>query len=77
MIIDLSDWPVLTQEYAVESYAREYAKEYARRLGEIKGSVEICQEYGVTAEETVQKLMDRFGMSETEAGQWVREYWVR
>ena len=69
--------PALTQEYAVESYAKEYAKEYARTAGEIKGSVEICQDYGVTVEETVQKLMDRFEMDETEAGQWVREYWVR
>ena len=68
--------PALTQEYAVESYAREYAKDQ-RRLGEIKGIVETCQEFGVTAEETGWKLMDRFGMSVDEAGEWVREYWVR
>ena len=62
------------QEYAVEAYAKAYAKD-ERRTGEIKTTVEMCQDFGTTIEEAVQKLISKFGISRNDSAEYVKEYW--
>ena len=60
---------VFTQDFAVEAYARN-----ERRTGEIKTLVEMCQEFGATTDETIQKLMTKFGLSRDDAEGYEREF---
>ena len=58
------------QEYAVEAYAKD-----ERRTGEIKTAVEMCQEFGTSIEEAIQKLISKFGISRNDSAEYVKEYW--
>ena len=40
-----------------------------------KGIVETCRELGVSFDETIKKIKQRFGISEKEAREIVRKYW--
>ena len=60
------------QEYAVEAYAKD-----ERRTGEIKTAVEMCQEFGTTIEEAIQKLISKFGLSKKDSTEYVEEYWKK
>ena len=54
------------QEYAVEAYAKDE---------KIKTAVEMCQEFGTTIEEAIQKLISKFGISRNDSAEYVKEYW--
>ena len=41
-----------------------------------KGIVETCRELGVSFDETVNKIKQRFGISEKEAREIIRKYWL-
>ena len=58
------------QEYAVEAYAEDKA-----RTREYKNTVEMCQEFGTTIEEAIQKLISKFGISRNDSAEYVKEYW--
>ena len=58
------------QEYAVEAYAADREK-----TGMIKNTVEMCQEFGTTIEEAIQKLISKFGISRNDSAEYVKEYW--
>ena len=60
---------VFTQEYAVEAYAEDRA-----RTAAYKNTVEMCQEFGATSDETIQKLMTKFGLSRDDSEEYVREF---
>ena len=57
---------LFSQEYAVEAYAKDE---------KIKTAVEMCQEFGTTIEEAVQKLISKFGISRNDSAEYVKEYW--
>ena len=60
------------QEYAVEAYAEDKA-----RTREYKNAVEMCQEFGTTIEEAIQKLVSKFGLSKKDSTEYVKEYWKK
>lgn len=60
------------QEYAVEAYAEDKA-----RTREYKNTVEMCQEFGTTIEEAIQKLVSKFGLSKKDSTEYVKEYWKK
>ena len=60
------------QEYAVESYAEDKA-----RTREYKNTVELCQEFGATIEESIQKLISKFVLSKKDSTEYVKEYWKK
>ena len=41
-----------------------------------KGIVETCRELGVSFDETIKKIKQRFGISEKEAREIVKKYWL-
>ena len=46
------------------------------RKGIEKGIVETCRELGVSFEDTTEKIKQRFCISETDAREIVRKYWL-
>lgn len=59
------------QEYAVEAYAEDKA-----RTREYKNTVELCQEFGVSIEEAIQKLISKFGLSKKDSTEYVQSHKV-
>ena len=55
--------------------ARGAARGAAR--GEARGIVETYQEFGKSQEETMEKLMDKLGVSEAEAKESIEKYWKK
>lgn len=43
----------------------------------ICGCVEMCREFGLSKEETVIKIKEKFSVTEEEAKQYVEDYWDR
>ena len=41
----------------------------------VQSAVEMCQEFNLSFPDSVQKLVDKFGMSENEAEETVQKYW--
>jgi len=60
------------QEYAVEAYAEDKAK-----TREMKGAVEMCQEFGATIEEAIQKIAAKFGLSKKDSTDCVEKFWKK
>ncbi len=59
---------------AVEQ-AVEQAVEKADSEAAIRTTIEMCQDFGISTEETVQKLIDKFSLSKEMAENKVQEYW--
>ena len=45
------------------------------KLEKLKTAVEMCQEFGTTIEEAIQKLISKFGISRNDSTEYVKEYW--
>lgn len=60
------------QEYAVEAYAEDREK-----TGELKGAVQMCQNFGASIDEAIRKIAAQFGLSQKDAASYVDEYWKR
>ncbi len=58
---------IFNQERAIAAYAFEV---------EIKTYIETLKEFGVTLEDTTQKVMSRFGLTKDVAENEVRTYWI-
>ena len=63
---------LFNQEYAVEAYGADKEK-----TGMIRTTVELCQEFGTTIEEAIQKLISKFGLSKKDSTEYVEEYWKK
>ncbi len=66
------------QEYAVKAYVREQAKLGEQRgaiKGAIQGTIETFQEVGKSAGEAIHRITAKFGLTQEEAADYVREYW--
>ena len=66
------------QNKAVELYAEEYAQKVAKevaRESEIKGAVEACQDLGVSFEDTIIKISEKYGFTSDKSADWVKTYW--
>ena len=68
---------VLLTEYDVKKHMkleRIEAREEGREEG-IKGTVRICQKLNHSKEETINSIMEEFGVNEEEAENIVKEHW--
>ena len=58
----------------------EYAKDDARAQGSVEGSaktlIETCREFGVTNEEIKERLMNKLALSEEEAENYMKQYYI-
>ena len=66
------------QNYAVKAAMKEYGREQ-HKLGKIEGkienTVEMCREFGVSIAEAITMLAGKFSLTQTEAAEYVREFW--
>ena len=44
--------------------------------GKIQGIIEMCKDFGSSVKDTVQKLVEKFNLSEDEAASYVNEFWL-
>ena len=47
------------------------------KIGRAEGVMEMCREFGLSKEETVIKIKEKFSVTEEEAKQYVEDYWDR
>lgn len=62
---------------AVEQAVKQtkQAVEQADSEAAIRTTIEMCQDFGISTEETIQKLIDKFSLSKEMAENKVQEYW--
>ena len=66
------------QDYAVSAYARELeklGKIQGIKEGKIQGVIEMCKDFGSSVKDTVQKIIEKFNLSEDDATRYVNEFW--
>ena len=64
-------------EQAVEQVSKrtKQAVEQADNEAAIRTTIEMCQDFGISTEETIQKLINKFSLSKERAKNKVQEYW--
>jgi len=69
-------------EYNLKVYAKNIAEESEEkgklegiREGEIKSTIEMCQEFGISYSDTIKKVSLKFELSESKAECKIKEYW--
>ena len=58
------------QDYNVKAYGREQKEE-----GRLQGVIETYRDFGVSINDVIHKVVERFGISEEEAEEYVNEFW--
>ena len=53
-----------------------YVEAKAEKRGEVKSQIETCQEFGVTREETLVRVMQKYELNENTARDYMNQYWV-
>lgn len=72
---------MLFNEITSEEFAEIRAKEAAEEFFEkgmkkgIAGLIETCQEFGLSKENTLIKVMDKFSLSEESVEEYMQEFW--
>lgn len=72
---------MLFDEITSEEFAEIRAKEAATEFYEkgmkkgIAGLIETCQEFGLSKEDTLIKVMDKLSLSEESADEYIKEFW--
>ncbi len=61
---------IFDEETIMRNHIRSQRAEAA-----VQSAVEMCQEFNLSFPDSVQKLVDKFGMSENEAEETVQKYW--
>ena len=54
----------------------DYVEAKAEKRGEVKSQIEMCQEFGVTREETLVRVMQKYELNENTARDYMNQYWV-
>lgn len=77
IMITLYDEQEIMERYVESEVAEavEQAVEQADSEAAIRTTIEMCQDFGISTEETVQKLIDKFSLSKEMAENKVQEYW--
>ncbi len=55
----------------------DYVEAKAEKRGEVKSKIETCQEFGVTREETLSRLMQKYELDENTARDYMDQYWLK
>ena len=58
------------QKYIMRAYAIEN-----KRVGEIKGIIDMCKEFGKSLDFAIQKIVANVGLSERQAAEYANKYW--
>ena len=62
-----------------EDEYRDYLKEEGMRIGEERGkianTIEMCQEFQVSKEDTLDRILKKFSLKEEDAKKYMEEYW--
>ena len=53
----------------------EYGIECGIERG-IQSIIKLCQEFGISTEKTIQKIMDDFSFSKDKANEYIQKYWI-
>ena len=61
---------IFDEETIMRNHIRSQRAEAA-----MQNAVEMCQEFNLSFPDSVQKLVDKFGLSENEAEETVQKYW--
>ena len=61
---------IFDEETIMRNHIRSQREEAA-----MQNAVEMCQEFNLSFPDSVQKLVDKFGLSENEAEETVQKYW--
>ena len=61
---------IFDEETIMRNHIRSQRAEAA-----VQSAVEMCQEFNLSFPDSVQKIVDKFGMSENEAEETVQKYW--
>lgn len=77
IMITLYDEQEIMERYVESEVAEavEQAVEQADNEAAIRTTIEMCQDFGISTEETIQKLIDKFSLSKKRAKNKVQEYW--
>ena len=67
------------REKAVRDYNWQMKTNYAagEKIGSIKTHIQDCQEFGISKENTIQRLKEKYDLEDKEAEQFIKEYWIR
>ena len=66
---------VWRSEYMKELLHDDDVREEGRAEGEVKGTIRICKDFGLTFEETVNRICEMFQLPENEAQRDMMLYW--
>lgn len=55
--------------------ALQELEDKGRQEGDIKGTIETCQDFNATPEATMQKIKEKFTLNEEEAENYMKQYW--
>ena len=58
------------EEQVMRAYVESEKEEAA-----VISAIEMCQEIGLPVSETIQKIVGKYKLEETDAEAWVRKYW--
>ena len=58
------------EEQVMRAYVESEKEEAA-----VISAIEMCQEIGLSISETIQKIVGKYKLEETDAEAWVRKYW--
>lgn len=66
---------VWRSEYMKELLHDEDVREEGRAEGEVKGTIRICKDFGLSFEETINRIREMFQLPESEAQRDMMLYW--
>ena len=65
---------MFTQEYVTETYGKEREKK-GKIEGAMETTVKMCRRFGATLDETINMLVQDFGLTSENAAQYVNKLW--
>lgn len=66
---------IFDEETIMRNHIRSQRAEAAAAEAAVQSAVETYQEFNLSFSDSVQKLVDKFGLSENEAEETVQKYW--
>ena len=72
-----ADEKIQMEAEAREDYRRNLASatKHGEKIGEERGMIETCRDFGASKEDTRKRLMDKFALSDPEAEKLIERYW--
>lgn len=71
----LTEWDEDEYRDYLKEEGIKIGKERGRTEGEIKRTIEMCQEFHVSREDTLERIRKEFFLEEAEVEKYMEEYW--